>query len=646
MKRKNESGVVMVEALIVVTIVTMFITVMLYLGMILYQQSVVNIMANQTASNIAQIYGNTLRDPFTGYVDADGVHETVTYANIRNQAYYDVLSQKTDALAMYRLKSSRILNTGTTEVDVEIVPKKNELLKEQIVVTVKEDYALSLISFFGVNDSKVTFVGTGRADCVDLLDYFSGIPALGDPDGNAVVFTDECTVNFYKHYGDTRPLKTVTVLRDHSVNSSTERTHSLMPQKPIQDRMRFVKWITRDGQNFDGSTIVARNMNVYGVWEGTITFDPDGGTVTPTTMDATIGSNVRLPKAVRENCTFAGWYTEKNGQGEEFTGVDFQGDITVYAKWVCSVVFNPDGGEVSPDSVEVICGSSLQGAGYALPTPTREGCTFAGWYTGHYGEGNSFAVNQPIHGHTTVVAKWTCQVKYLDTDGRELFPAQTVVAGKSASLQTPSRPHDGDKGWQFLGWKTADGRDFNGSAVFTKHEELHAQWECKHVYEFVKTIKEATCEADGKNLEECKYCHAQREVGLKSFGGHKEGSPKITNAGCVTEGSKKWYCENCYQCLREEKIDKSGHTLGNCGRKHKDVAFLGITNDHKVPEGHQQNWSSCIACPKCKTILTKEVLCGTCYSKWGADGGWGKYKTVVNVPGHTSGKKLDREESY
>ena len=169
MKRKNESGVVVVEALIVVTIVMMFVAVMLYLGMVLYQQATVNIMANQTASSIAQIYGNTLQDPFTGYVDAEGVNESVTYANLRNEAYNSVIKQKANAFALYRLKSSRILNTGKTKVDVSIVSKPNELLKNQIEVTVQEDYAVSLVSFFGIKNNNMTFLGNGRSSAIKKI---------------------------------------------------------------------------------------------------------------------------------------------------------------------------------------------------------------------------------------------------------------------------------------------------------------------------------------------------------------------------------------------------------------------------------------------------------------------------------------------
>lgn len=489
LKRKRESGVLVVEAAIVVTVVTMFIAVMLYICMILYQQSLVNIMANQTASNIAQVYGNTLRDPFTGYVDADGVHEEVTYANLRNQAYMDVIEQKADAAALYRLKSSRVLTTGETEVSVQVVPKTNELLKDQVVVTIRDRYVLPLVSFFGVSNNALTFEATGRADCTDLLEYLTGVPALGTTDGNAVAFSEtECRVNFYLHYGDTRPLKTVTVLRGNSINYSTDYSHSTMPTRPTQDRMRFTKWVTEDGHVFTGDSIVSEDMDVYGLWECTVTFDPDGGTVTPTGVIATVFGDIELPVAQRENCTFAGWYTAKNGEGELFTGTNIQGDITVYAKWVCTVVFNPDGGSVSPTSYDVVYGKSLQNSGYAAPTPTRSGCTFAGWFTQPYGGGTAFANTAAITAHTVVVAKWNCVVVLNANGGTvngQASQSQTVVAGTKMTLPTPNRGQSGanGNGWRFGQWNTqanGTGSQHSTEFVVTGATTLYAQWSCVH----------------------------------------------------------------------------------------------------------------------------------------------------------------------
>ena len=109
MKSKRESGEVVVEASIVVTLVMIIITIMMYVGMILYQQTLVSVMANQTASNIAQVYSNNLKDPFSGYVDPDRVYQSITYSNMKTDAYMSVVEQKANIFAQYRNQGDHLL---------------------------------------------------------------------------------------------------------------------------------------------------------------------------------------------------------------------------------------------------------------------------------------------------------------------------------------------------------------------------------------------------------------------------------------------------------------------------------------------------------------------------------------------------------
>ena len=564
-----------VEAAIIVTVVTMFIAVMLYICMVLYQQALGNIMANQTASNIAQIYGNTLRDPFTGYVDADGIHEEVTYTNLRNQAYMDVIEQKADAAALYRLKSARVLTTGETEVTVQVVPKTNELLKDQVVVTIRDHYVLPLVSFFGVSNNALTFESTGRADCTDLLEYLTGVPALGTTDGNAVAFSEEeCTVNFYNHYGDARPIKTVTVLRGYSINYSTEYSHSTMPTRPTQDRMRFNKWVTEDGRVFTGDSIVGENMNVYGSWECTVTFDPDGGLVDPAAVTATVFGNISLPTAQRDNCTFGGWYTAKNGEGEPFTGVNVQGDITVYAKWVCTVVFNADGGAVSPTSYDVIYGKTLQDSGLAAPSATRSGCTFAGWYTQQYGAGTAFANTTAVNGNTIVIAKWLATVtvdatggSFSVNNGKVDKQNVSAVVGLPLTIAAPTAPY---QCWSFSTYNTmsnGSGATFeSGKTIVTGQTTLYAQWKYSHKYANYTLTKTATCQRRSEWTGKCVYCGKQ-DVTLGETAEHS------WNARCGKE----------HQFTRDSMHYISSHTGADTD------AYLGST------------WAECYLCEHCLT---------------------------------------------
>lgn len=340
MKLKKENGEVVVEASIVVTIVVIFISIFFYIGMILYQQSLVSIMANQTASNIAQVYSNSIKDPFTGYVDSDSVYQSITYSSIKTDAYVDVLTQKANTLAYYRLKSSRILTTGDPNVQVDIVKKTNELLKSQIIVTIRDKYELPLVSFFGVNN-KLEFSATGRADCVDILEYLNGVEAIGDPEHSSVTYlpdSDTCLIQFFDNKVDNKLLATVPVLKGKSIITSNYYTHSTMPSNPSSDKFGFTGWVTSDGSEFFATTEISGNTVVYGSWECTVKFEPEGGTVSPTSKRVQVWSVTDFPTPTRPgNWTFLSWNTQPNGGGiQYFSNTTLIDDnIILYANWRC-----------------------------------------------------------------------------------------------------------------------------------------------------------------------------------------------------------------------------------------------------------------------------------------------------------------------
>ena len=148
MKNKRENGEVVVEASIIVTLVFIVISIMLYIGMALYQQTAIATVASRTATNISQVYSNILSDPFTGFVDTENAYQSVTYSNMKTDAYLDVIKQKGNVFAQYRLKKSQIIPAANREVDVQVVNKPNEILKGQIVVTVTDTYDVPLAGFF------------------------------------------------------------------------------------------------------------------------------------------------------------------------------------------------------------------------------------------------------------------------------------------------------------------------------------------------------------------------------------------------------------------------------------------------------------------------------------------------------------------
>lgn len=124
-----------------------------------------------------------------------------------------------------------------------------------------------------------------------------------------------------------------------------------------------------------------------------VTFDPNGGRVSPTSTAVTIGKKYGpLPTPNRYGYDFDGWYTEKIGGEDkkvtETTTVGTNPPTTLYAHWTakkCLVALDANGGKINTTSGQVSTKSYTATYGskyYSLPTPTRTGgYSFDGWYT-------------------------------------------------------------------------------------------------------------------------------------------------------------------------------------------------------------------------------------------------------------------------
>jgi len=154
---------------------------------------------------------------------------------------------------------------------------------------------------------------------------------------------------------------------------------------------------TRAGYTFAGwsgsYTNVQSNTTVTATYTGNrigVGFDVNGGELTSGLVKfVTVGDAYgALPTPTRTDYTFAGWYTAATG-GTLVTAATVVTAIashTLYAHWTeipetMTVTFDANGGTVATSSKSVTSGSAYG----TLPTPTRTGYTFGGWYTASMG---------------------------------------------------------------------------------------------------------------------------------------------------------------------------------------------------------------------------------------------------------------------
>ncbi|WP_198429916.1 InlB B-repeat-containing protein [Treponema primitia] len=150
--------------------------------------------------------------------------------------------------------------------------------------------------------------------------------------------------------------------------------------------------------------------------EYTVIFNANGGTVTPGSEIVKEGSaigNLPTPTKTTGDTVFWGWFTSDGTNdvwGGEFTSsTKVIADITIYARWgntdkpaTYTITFNPDGGTVSPTTIQVVTGDKVG----PLPTPTKSGSNFEGWYINPTDSGTKFTETSSVTGGITVYAKW------------------------------------------------------------------------------------------------------------------------------------------------------------------------------------------------------------------------------------------------
>ena len=212
-------------------------------------------------------------------------------------------------------------------------------------------------------------------------------------------------------------------------------------------------WATTIGVTLSVSYSTGGSASSY-----VVTFNPLSGSVSPTSKVVNKGAAIgTLPTPTRSGYVFDGWYTKYNGvaaYGTKVTGsTKVNANTTLYALWITarSVIFrtNYAGSNVWYER-KVKTGSSLGD----MPTPTRSGYAFDGWYTEASG-GTKITASIKIHSDVTYYAHWVPAIT------TSLFPGcknmgtvsggGVVAAGKKVTLKATA-----NKGYVFAGWYLGD----------------------------------------------------------------------------------------------------------------------------------------------------------------------------------------------
>ena len=210
---------------------------------------------------------------------------------------------------------------------------------------------------------------------------------------------------------------------------TTEITTVIAPTKPGYNFVHYhgdgtcggangERYCLYDGKIFasDLATDIYKDATLHAMWSDpinyTITYDLDGGTVSPANANPT-SYNVEtetftLVNPTKTGYTFTGW-TGSNGTTPQTTVTIAKGSTgnkEYKANWAANtytLTYNANSGTVSPASKPVTYDAEYG----TLPTPNRTGYTFTGWYTAK--EGGTLVERSTIvktAGNHTIYARW------------------------------------------------------------------------------------------------------------------------------------------------------------------------------------------------------------------------------------------------
>jgi uncharacterized repeat protein (TIGR02543 family) len=206
------------------------------------------------------------------------------------------------------------------------------------------------------------------------------------------------------------------------------------PQGVTRTNYALDGWYTNDSLtnqwDFANDT-VSGDMTLYAKWTRvyTVTFNSGGGS-TVTAQIIRTGEKAAEPQDVTYvGNTFVGWFRDDTTFQNQwnFTTDTVTQDITLYAKWTCTVTFDSNGGSaVTAQTVD-------HGSKAADPqNVSQSGFTLAGWYS----DNNTFQnqwnfATDTVTQNVTLYAKWTYIITF-DSNGGSSVQAQAVAIGEKA----------------------------------------------------------------------------------------------------------------------------------------------------------------------------------------------------------------------
>ena len=291
----------------------------------------------------------------------------------------------------------------------------------------------------------------------------------------------------------------------------TIETASFTLNNPQKDGYTFTGWTGSNGTTPNTTVTISKgttgDKEFIANWKANeyiVTFNPDEGTVNPSSKTVTYNENYgQLPTPIKTGYKFNGWYTGLNGAGTKITDqsiVTITANQTLYASWSVNsytITYNANGGSGAPGSQTKKYNESLT---LSATKPTRTGYTFKGWGLNgsatevKYNPADTIGANT-ISNDLVLYAIWEIN-KYTITynaNGGNSTPEPTT-ANYNETIQMPSASRkytvtfntnggtaldSQTSTYQFTGWYTdaTNGTKKEYKTMPAYNETLYAHWD-------------------------------------------------------------------------------------------------------------------------------------------------------------------------
>lgn len=320
-------------------------------------------------------------------------------------------------------------------------------------------------------------------------------------------------------------------------------------------------------------------------------FDGNGsdGKTANAPVFASAGTKISIPacKYTKKGYLFTGWNTEKDGSGTTYkAGVRTSDAVSIlYAQWqksTAKVTLEFPGGKYTnasgstwDDSFSFTASFSSNSSVTYLPfaqNMTKEGCTFAGWYTEpeYKKRIESLTIRTAIDG-MTLYAKWNDTHEHVWGEGTiTTKPTCTTPGVKTYTCsvcnktKTEEIPATGHQHTEVRNVKEATCKEegYTGDTYCTDCETKLSDGEPTakkaHDWDEGKVTTEATCKNTGVKTYTCNNCSETKTEVIPMTDHIWDNGKVTTKPSCITPGVKTYTCTVC-QKTKTEEIPATGH---------------------------------------------------------------------------------------